>query len=68
MNGEASAENCPTFRPILWALNTPTYKLAKFLVPILKLLTTNEFIDKDAFHFTGEIVINNMISLWVVSM
>ena len=68
MNGKASVENCPTFRPILWALNTPTYKLAKFLVPILKLLATNEFIVKDSFHFTGEIVINNMISLWVVSM
>ena len=32
---KASEENCPPFRPILSALNTPTYKLAKFLVPIL---------------------------------
>ena len=29
-------DNCPPFRPILSAINTPTYKLAKFLVPILK--------------------------------
>ena len=38
------------------ALNTPTYKLAKFLVPILKPLTTNEFTIKDSFHFPEEIV------------
>ena len=40
---KASVGNCPPFRPILSTLNTPTYKLAKFLVPILKPLTTNEF-------------------------
>ena len=38
------------------ALNTPTYNLAKFLVPILKPLTTNEFTVKDSFHFAEEIV------------
>ena len=38
------------------ALNTPTYKLAKFLVPILKPLATNEFTVKDSFHFAEEIV------------
>ena len=53
---KASVENCPPFRPILSALNTPTYKLAKFLVPILKPLTTNEFTVKDSFHFAEEIV------------
>ena len=37
-------------------MNTPTYKLAKFLVPILKPLTTNEFTIKDSFHFPEEIV------------
>ena len=41
------------------ALNTPTYKLAKFLVPILKPLTTNEFTVKDSFHFAEEIVHEN---------
>ena len=35
--------NCPSFRPILDAINTPSYKLAKFLVPILFPLPTNEF-------------------------
>ena len=53
---KASVGNCPPFRPILPALNTPTYKLAKFLVPILKPLTTNEFTVKDSFHFAEEIV------------
>ena len=33
------------------ALNTPTCKLSKFLVPILKPLTTNEFTVKDFFIF-----------------
>ena len=35
--------NTPKFRPILSAINTPTYLLAKYLNPILSPLTTNEF-------------------------
>ena len=53
---KASVGNFPPFRPIFSALNTPTYKLAKFLVPILKPLTTIEFTFKDSFHFAEEIV------------
>ena len=53
---KTSVENCPLFRPILSALNTPTYKLAKFLVPILKPVTSNEFTIKDCFHFAEEII------------
>ena len=53
---KASVWNCPPFRRILSALNTPTYKLAKFLVPILKPLTTNEFTIKYSFNFAEEIV------------
>ena len=63
---KASAGNFPPFRPVLSALNTPTYKLAKFLVPILKPLATNKFTVKDSFHFKEEIVDNNMISLWAI--
>ena len=48
--------NCPPCRPILLAINTPTYKLAKFLVPILKSLTSNEYTVKDSFAFAEEIV------------
>ena len=53
---KASVGNCPPFRPILSALNTPIYKSAKFLLQILKPLTTNEFTVKDSFHFAEEIV------------
>ena len=53
---KATVGNCPPFRPILSALNIPTYRLAKILVPILKPLTTNEFTVKDSFHFAEEIV------------
>ena len=44
-------DNFPASRLILSANNTPTYKLAKFLVPILKSLTSNEYTVKDSFHF-----------------
>ena len=49
-------DNCPPFRPILLANNNPTYKLAKFLVPILKSLTNNEYTVKDSFAFAEEVV------------
>ena len=35
--------NCPYFRPILSAIDTPTYDLAKFLILILEPLTENEY-------------------------
>ena len=53
---KASIETCLPFQTILSALNTPTSNLAKFLVPILKSLTTNKFTVKDSFHFAEEIV------------
>ena len=53
---EASVKHCLPFRSILLFLNTPTNKLAKFLVPILKPLTTNEFTIKDCFCFAKEIL------------
>ena len=49
-------DNCPPFRLILSAIYAPTYKLSKFLVPILKSLTSNEYIVKDWFAFAEEIV------------
>ena len=36
-------DGCPPFRPILYALQTLTYKLVKYLVPILEPLTTNKY-------------------------
>ena len=53
---KAIVDVCPPFRPILSAIGTPTYKIAKFLVPILSCLTINEFTVKDSFSFAKEIV------------
>ena len=38
--------NTPKFRPILSAINTPTYLLAKYLNPILSPLTANGFAEE----------------------
>ena len=43
--------NCPKFRPILSTIGTSTHKLAKFLVPILSPLTSNESSVHDSFSF-----------------
>ena len=40
----------------MFAIGTPTYKIAKFLVPILSSLTINEFTVKNSFSFAKEIV------------
>ena len=47
---------CPPFRPILSAIGTPSYEIAKFLVPKLSSITFNEFTVKDSFVFAEEIV------------
>ena len=52
-------DGCPAFRPILSAIRTLTYKIAKFLVPALKDLTSNEYSVKDSFHFAKEILQQN---------
>ena len=47
-------EGCP-LRPILSAIGTHNYKLAKFLVPIINPITENEYSVKDSFSFVKEI-------------
>ena len=42
-------------RPILSACNTPGYGLAKYLVPILSPITTNEYTIKGSFSFAKEL-------------
>ena len=37
-------------------IGTPTYKLSKFLVPIIEPITTNEYTVKDSFAFAEEVV------------
>ena len=54
--GKIFIDDCLPFRPILPAINIPTYKLPKFLVPILKSLTSNEYTVKDSFSFAKKIV------------
>ena len=53
---KAITDICPPFRPILSAIGTPSYKLAKCLVCKLSSITFNEFIVKDSFAFAEKIV------------
>ena len=46
----------PPFRPILSAIGTSTFNIAKFFVPILKDYTMNSYSLKDSFAFAEEIV------------
>ena len=48
--------NTPKFRPILSAINIPTYLSATYLKPILSQITTNDFIVKKSFDFAEEVV------------
>ena len=47
-------ENCPA-RPIMSAIGTYNYRLAKFLVPILQPLTVNQYTVHSSFSFVKEI-------------
>ena len=46
-------------RSVLSAIAKPTYNIAKFLVPILKLLTTIDYTLKDTFEFSRDILNQN---------
>ena len=62
-----SADGCPPpFRPILSAINAPSYKIAKFLTPLLAKLTKNEFVSKDSFEF-ARVVRNQNPDLFMAS-
>ena len=45
----------PKLRPILSAINTPTYKIAQFLVNIMEPLTKDQYTVKDSFEFCNDI-------------
>ena len=49
-------DNFLPFRPILSVMNTPTLKLAKFLVPILKSFVNNEYTVKYSFVFAEKLL------------
>ena len=50
-----NGSSCPPFRPILSAIGTVSYNLAKFLVPILEPLTKNQYVCKDSFSFAADV-------------
>ena len=63
---KALEDGIPSFRPILSAIGTPTYKLAKFCDQLLKPVTNNEYTLKDSFPFAKE-VLEFDTSLFMVS-
>ena len=69
---KSTNNNCPHFRPIMSAIKTLRYNLAKFLVPLLEPITTNIYTVKNSFEFTNEIADQDpglfMVSLDVESL
>ena len=65
-------DKCLPFIPILSAIKTPSYNLAKFLVPLIEPITKNNFTVKNSFEFSKEICEQNpeyfMASLDVESL
>ena len=56
------------FRPILAAYNQASYGIAKFLVPILTPLTTNEYTIQNSAEFTSKLSeIQNADNLYMAS-
>ena len=54
-----AVDGCPSFGTIISALQTPSYKLPKILVPISKPLITNKYTVKDSFNSDIEIVVQD---------
>ena len=59
-------DSIPKFRPILSAIDTPVYKLAKFLVPILSPFTVNDYTVKIHFPLLKKLLILIIVFLWQV--
>ena len=59
-------DDCCPFRPILSALQTSTYNLAKFLVPKLNTLTKNDYQLKIHFKLLKRYVSKTLYYLWIV--
>ena len=52
---EKVLDKCPLFRPILTAIKTPSYNLAKFLFLLIELITKNNITVTNSFEFSKEI-------------
>ena len=50
-----NGKKTPPFRPILSAIGTCSYNMAKFFVPILKPVSINQYTVNDSFSFADEI-------------
>ena len=48
-------DKCPLFRPIMSVIKTPSYNLARYLVPLLDPITTNKYTVKSSVKFAKEI-------------
>ena len=53
---KALEDGIPSLYPILAAIGTPTYNLAKFCDQLLKPLTSNDYTIKDSFSFAKEVL------------
>ena len=53
---QALEDGTPSFCPILAAIGTPTYNLAKFCDQLWKHLTSNDYTIKDSFSFGKEVL------------
>ena len=63
---KALKDRVRTFRPILFAIGAPTYKLAKFCDKLLKPITTNEYTIKGFAKEVEEFDPN--LNIWLVLM
>ena len=46
-------DGLPKYRPIISQIGSTTYALAKYLLPFIEPLTTNEYTVRDTFHFVS---------------
>ena len=52
-----TVDGLPKYRPIISQIGSATYKIAKYLLPFLEPLTSNEYTVRDTFHFVS--MLNN---------
>ena len=58
-------DKCPALRPILSAIKTPSYNLAKILVPLIKPITKNNFTVKIVLNSLRKYVNKILNTLWL---
>ena len=63
-----SINNSLAFWPISSVINTPTYKLAKFFVPILKIVTNNDYMVKAHLLLLTKLLNRILNFLWEAYM